>query len=701
MRTMDASVELTQIQTQLIEQGANLVGLYHQALKQTLFTNHFGIRPDRLEHIAAAEAEVVLEFFRNPDQARARQRGAQLGQIRLSKEAVFGLCQATRRFCLTHLPESLRLPALEVVEAYHGAMLHGFIQAREAIILEEQERIRAALRRALNRYLFRVKILRRIQSLNQISFKVQGVTSFPDLLAVIGGELEQFGCHCVIALLNSDGTSLEVQCISSGVATSCGIPDCGEGVPPVSVDKTVICRQVLGARTGRFVSDIDKVMAELFGSPIGLECQSAFVGPLVANNRALGLLALGLNDEHLDDFSLLMAFANQVAATIEICRLQAELQQRLAELQSVLAIVHALVSAVSLDTLLEFIMAQAEHLTNAEGAVVLLLDDDGQWLEVAAPGESWLRIEAGSRLPVQGSPIGLAMASQKTQTINAVQDDDCLASVRALLGLAEPRSLLCAPLIAQEESLGVLLVWNKRRRAFTVRDSRLMDLLASQAALALYNAQLHDRNRQLAVERERHRLARELHDSVTQSLYGIGMAAQALLKLLGQAQPHSSMVRDPVEYILELSRTALTEMREQLSGLHPTVLAEKGLVEAIAQNCDLLRGRYSLAIELTADIESPLSMAQREGLYYISKEALWNVIKHAGATQVDILLTRENEHVVLSIADDGGGFDPSALGQKAAIGLRNMEERTKLLGGTLDLQSSPGQGTRVTVWIPV
>lgn len=257
MRTIDASIELTQIQAQLIEQGANLVDLYHQALKQTLFTNHFGIRPDSLEHIAAAEAEVVLEFFRNPDQARVRQRGAQLGQIRLSKEAVFGLCQATRRFCLAHLPESLRLPAMEAIEAYHGALLHGFIQTREAIILEEQERIRAALRRALNRYLFQVKILRRIQSLNQISFKVQGVTNFLDLLAIIGGELEQFGCHCAIALLDSDGTSLEVQCISSGVATSCGIPDCGEGVPPVSVDKTVICRQVLGTRTGRFVSDID------------------------------------------------------------------------------------------------------------------------------------------------------------------------------------------------------------------------------------------------------------------------------------------------------------------------------------------------------------------------------------------------------------------------------------------------------------
>jgi signal transduction histidine kinase len=370
------------------------------------------------------------------------------------------------------------------------------------------------------------------------------------------------------------------------------------------------------------------------------------------------------------------------------------------EMQSVLAITRALVSEIGLNNCLEFIMAQAEHLTNAEGSAVLLLSDDGQWLGVAPRGELWLQTEAGSRVPVRGTLAGLAIASRQVQISSYAQHDDHTAFVRALLQPYELYSLLCAPLVTQDESMGVLLIWNKREKAFTRHDSRLMGLFADHAALALHNAHLHGRNRQLAIEQERHRLALELHDTVTQSLYSIAMAAQTSLKLLGQADTNG-MARDPIEHILALSQTALAEMREQLYSLYPTVLREKGLVGALAQYCDGLRAQYPLTIEFTTCPEPAFSMHQRETLYYIAREALCNVIKHAGARHVDVSLTTERDQVLLSIEDDGAGFDPSVFAQGETIGLRNMKERTKLLGGTLELESNPGQGTQLTVRLPV
>ncbi len=376
-----------------------------------------------------------------------------------------------------------------------------------------------------------------------------------------------------------------------------------------------------------------------------------------------------------------------------------ELRRLTAELKATLTIARSLVSEVSLNNLLDFIMVQAEHLTNAEGAVVLLLNEEERRLEATTPRELWLAMGENAEFPVdQGSLAGLAMTSQQVQVSNHAQDDDRTASIRALLQPVELKSLLCAPLVAQGKSLGVLLIWNKRNQDFTANDCRLMGLFADQAALALYNAHLHTQNRQLAVEQERHRLARELHDSVTQSLYSIAMAAQTSLKLLDQSGTVSRF-RDPIEHILALSRSALTEMREHLYDLHPTGLSERGLVGSLAQHCDVLRAQYSLTINFVAGPEPSLSIYQQQALYYIAKEALWNVIKHANATCVDVELTTDDDQVILSIVDNGVGFDPSIPGREA-MGLRNMKERVRLLGGTFELQSRLGQGTQVTVQVP-
>jgi signal transduction histidine kinase len=552
----------------------------------------------------------------------------------------------------------------------------------------------------VNRARQQMEVLHRIQSLNQISCKVQGLNNFHDVLVSIGEELEQFGYHCTIALLNADATRLEVHYYSSKAARGPQASYPEGKVLTVALADTVICHQALEARNGRFVSNPNEVMAELLGRPDNLAWQPAFVAPLVANNRTLGVLILGLDNTSVEEPSLLMAFANQVATIIEISRLRTELEGRLTEMQSVLAITRAMVSELGLDNLLEFIMVQAEYLTNAEGAAVLLLSDDGQWLEVATPIHSSSRMKAGARLLVRESLPGLAMASQRIQVRNTLVKSEQVTPVRSLLRPVVLRSLMCAPLVARGENLGVLMVWNKRGHVFTQNDSRLIGLFADQAALALQNAHLHARNRQLAVEEERHRLARDLHDSVTQSLYSIALAAQASLKLMDQARVDGE-IRCTIEHIQVTSRSALADMRHQLCDLHPTAVVSGGLMEALAQHCAVLREQYALAIEFVAEQEPPLSSCQREALYYIAREALWNAINHAGARRVDVLLTQGSDYVALRIMDNGAGFDPTIFARGETRGLRNIEERANLAGGIFELETGLGHGTRITVRIPI
>jgi signal transduction histidine kinase len=142
-------------------------------------------------------------------------------------------------------------------------------------------------------------------------------------------------------------------------------------------------------------------------------------------------------------------------------------------------------------------------------------------------------------------------------------------------------------------------------------------------------------------------------------------------------------------------------MREKLYDLHPTALSEKGLAASLAEHCDTLQRQHGVAIDFTARQVPRLSACQREALYYVAREALWNVVRHADAGRVEVSLTRQNGHLVLCVADDGSGFDASVFARRESIGLRNMEERLALVNGRLELESALGIGTQVTARIPL
>jgi len=200
----------------------------------------------------------------------------------------------------------------------------------------------------------------------------------------------------------------------------------------------------------------------------------------------------------------------------------------------------------------------------------------------------------------------------------------------------------------------------------------------------------------LATNQERIRLARELHDSVVQSLYSIGMAAQTSLRLLSLGDP--SLLEEPIEHIEQLSKLVLTEIHEQVYNLRPAALVEKGLVAVITQYCALLNQKHDLLITFETNLEENLSIEAEEHLYYIVREALWNVIKHARAGQVQVKLWVQEGQLCLAISDDGQGFEVDITND--GMGLKNMSERVKLLKGEFVVRSKSGQGSHILIYAP-
>ncbi|MCB9109258.1 MAG: PAS domain S-box protein [Anaerolineales bacterium] len=367
------------------------------------------------------------------------------------------------------------------------------------------------------------------------------------------------------------------------------------------------------------------------------------------------------------------------------------------EMQTLLQNTQALVSRFNSAELLESIVNRAKKLMRASGSVVILLSQDGQQLERITPKRFDLSGHDSQQLLSQGSLIEEALTSQEVQVCDLGYADRQMRLLQSLLQVPDTSTLICTPLVIHNTNLGVLLLW--RDEPFTEHELHMTSAFASQAALGLENARLYHRNQQLAIQQERHHLARGLHDSVTQSIYSIGLAAETALKFLGDGSDHKS--RQPIEYIRSLSKTSLTEMREHLYRLHPAPLQEKELVSALQDHCDQLANQYELEINFKTNLVAPLTLDQQDGLYYIAREALWNVIKHAEAHRVEMTLTQDSNDIILSIEDDGIGFDLAALNQNETMGLRSIYERADLLNGYAIPQSKPGHGTRLVITIPV
>jgi signal transduction histidine kinase len=258
-------------------------------------------------------------------------------------------------------------------------------------------------------------------------------------------------------------------------------------------------------------------------------------------------------------------------------------------------------------------------------------------------------------------------------------------------------SLMWVPLIVRDRPIGLLSLTSPRCDAFSARDATLALAIARQAAVAIENARLHERARQVAVLEERQRLARELHDSVTQALYAMSLYAEAATRDVANGDPDSALAN--LHQISESTQEALGEMRLLLYELRPPLLEEQGLAAVLRSRLHAVEGRAGLATEFNSVGDERLPVDKEQELYRLAQEALNNVLKHAHATRVSVRLEATAAGTVLEIVDDGVGFEPSSAGLDG-YGLPGMRERAARLGGALEVDSAPGRGTRVWVSVP-
>jgi signal transduction histidine kinase len=205
---------------------------------------------------------------------------------------------------------------------------------------------------------------------------------------------------------------------------------------------------------------------------------------------------------------------------------------------------------------------------------------------------------------------------------------------------------------------------------------------------------LRDREREQAVTEERNRLARELHDSVTQALYGVTLYSEAAAGHL--ALGHTDRTAQHLQELQDTAQEALAEMRLLVFELRPPILEELGLVGALQARLQAVEGRAGLRTEFKTNLEERLPSDVEEGLYRIAQEALNNALKHAQARIIGVHLRQEGPTVTLEIADDGVGFDRAAASERGGVGLPAMQERAVELGVRLTVDSVPGSGTRIT-----
>ena len=218
-------------------------------------------------------------------------------------------------------------------------------------------------------------------------------------------------------------------------------------------------------------------------------------------------------------------------------------------------------------------------------------------------------------------------------------------------------------------------------------------LAASSAEIfRLVSASQH----QVALE-ERQRLARELHDSVSQALYGIALGARSARNRLAR-DPQRAV--EPLDYVLSLAEAALADMRSLILELQPEALEREGLVGALVKRAEAIKGRYDIDVRTDLPDEPPIPVGTKQDIYRIAQEALHNLVKHSRAKHASLRLRVDRDALTMEVADDGEGFDPSRS-YPGHFGLPSMRERAESGGGELQIESRPGEGTTVRVRVPI
>jgi len=400
-----------------------------------------------------------------------------------------------------------------------------------------------------------------------------------------------------------------------------------------------------------------------------------------------------------EDQELTQVLAAQAAVAIENARLYESSTRWLRHLESLNEIGNALASELELAPLLALVARRLRELVAARIVLIALPEPDGRLRIAAAEGEGADGL-VGMELERHASKAGRILERRRSERIDSVLEDpevDQQAARR--LGI---HTGLYIPLVARGHGIGVVVAHDKEGAdpRFTDDDLRLAETLAARAAIAVDLSERVSRDTVRRVvdaqELERKRLARELHDETGQALTSILLGLKPLEQLAATEEERAA-----VTSVRELVVSTLQDVRRLAVELRPTALDDFGLAAALERLAEGFREQTGIEVDIAAQLgDGRLPEEVETTLYRIVQEALTNVIKHAEASRVSILLTRANGAVIAVVEDDGGGFDPAAT-RDGGLGLLGMRERLALLGGTLRIEAGAHHGTTVAAEVPL
>jgi PAS domain S-box-containing protein len=417
------------------------------------------------------------------------------------------------------------------------------------------------------------------------------------------------------------------------------------------------------------------------------------------NDRWLAVSVLGM--PHEGKLSRLWGVQRDIT---ERRRAEENVRQRTTELTALLAVTRVLASTLDLAPLLDRVLAQLRTVIDFSGAYIGMLQGD-TGVAIAYDGPAPRGEVVGRAMPVE-------LLNSHGDALDApmplIVEDNCLSELlngdaRDAIAVGIPglsmtsRSWLFVPLKVKDAAFGLLALDHPDPRHFTTWHAHLAQAFADHAALAIENARLYRQAGLVAAMSERQRLAAELHDSVTQSIYGISLAAHTAIPLV---EDRPERVRSILTHILGLADAAFADVRSLIFELRPEALERHGLVSAIERRAQPLRVREQITLHLDLGAEPAFPLDVKEAIYRIAQESFTNISKHARAREVWVKLESADSALSLEVRDDGKGFDPT-LDYGGHLGLQVMKERAARFGGTLTIESRLGAGATIRARVPV
>ncbi|HSR47345.1 MAG TPA: GAF domain-containing sensor histidine kinase [Anaerolineales bacterium] len=449
------------------------------------------------------------------------------------------------------------------------------------------------------------------------------------------------------------------------------------------------------------------------GFPEGHPPMKSFLGvPISAFGRPVGQLYLtdriGAEVFSEEDQSLIEMLAAHAAAAIENARLyrqirdrEEEVTARNRELELVNSLATAVSSAMELDALLAEMLDRVIDLFDAQaGEVFLKAEDEKAYGLAVHRGRVAEAFWAASRFRVGEGFVGRVAASGKAAWTTQLGDAEETHRLQPSVLASGIGTMVSVPLKARAQVVGVMSLAFRGNRPLRVGEIGLLEALGAAVGVAVENARLYRQARRVAVLEERERIAMELHDGIIQSIYAIGLTLDSLKTMEGSDREERSAA---LARVIEGLNAVIRDIRTYILDLQPSRVQMDDFGGALRRLTNEFRANTTVETELLADpkVAETISDSVRLAMFHISQEALANTAKHAQASRVWVSLRREDGDAVLQVIDNGRGFPADEIPTRLGHGLSNIVERARGIGAQVEIASSPGEGTTVTVRLPL